>query len=169
MARLFCYGDHVDTDRIIPGKYTKTLDRSVLKAHCFEDIDPSFSSEVSRGDIVVAGVNFGCGSSREQAAIAIKESGVQLVVAKSFARIFFRNAINVGLTVLEVPNHKIEQDSVLQYDAVRGVLKDLTYQKKYSVTALPGFLMDILESGGLVKYLKVRDGFDLNERGRSDA
>ena len=97
MPKVYCYGDNVDTDRIIPGKYTKTLDKAELVAHVFEDLDPNFRSTVKPGDFVVAGENFGCGSSREQAAIAIKEAGVQLVVAKSFARIFFRNAINIGL------------------------------------------------------------------------
>ena len=103
-GRAHVYGDHVDTDRIIPGKYTKTLNLQTLADHVLEDLDPEFRSRMSRGDVVVAGENFGCGSSREQAPLALKTAGVSAVVARYFARIFFRNAINIGLPVLEVPD-----------------------------------------------------------------
>ena len=153
-GRIFLYGDDIDTDRIIPGKYTKTLDRRELAAHVFEDLDPDFRTKVKAGDIVVAGHNFGCGSSREQAAIAIQEAGVALVVARSFARIFFRNAINVGLPLVEIEDHTIAADSLLSYDLAAGRVYDLTQDKAYSVAALPPFLREIMAAGGLVPYLR---------------
>jgi 3-isopropylmalate/(R)-2-methylmalate dehydratase small subunit len=160
MTKLFVYGDDIDTDRIIPGKYTKTLDRAELAAHAFEDLDPSFRSRVEPGAIVVAGLNFGCGSSREQAAVAIKASGVALVVARSFARIFFRNAINIGLPLMEIPDHSIAADALLDYNLEAGWLRDFRADKCYRVAAMPPFLSAIIAAGGLVPYLKEKGQYD---------
>lgn len=148
------YGDNIDTDRIIPGKYTKTLDISSLAAHVLEDLDPVFRSKVQQGDIIVAGDNFGCGSSREQAPIAIKEVGISVVIAKYFARIFFRNAINIGLPVLEIPDHDIQSGDEIEVDLKTGVVKNLTSKKTFTATKLPQVMIDILEAGGMVPYLK---------------
>lgn len=148
------YGDNIDTDRIIPGKYTKTLDISSLAAHVLEDLDPDFRSKVVKGDILVAGDNFGCGSSREQAPIALKEIGVSVIIAKYFARIFFRNAINIGLPVLEIPKHDIESGDEVQVDLEKGTVKNLRTHKIFTATPLPQVMIDILEEGGLVAYLK---------------
>jgi 3-isopropylmalate/(R)-2-methylmalate dehydratase small subunit len=148
------YGDNVDTDRIIPGKYTKTLDQSQLAAHVLEDLDPQFSSRVQEGDIVVAGENFGCGSSREQAPVALKAAGVSVVVAGYFARIFYRNAINIGLPVVEIGEHEITAGHEVQVDLSSGVVQDLTAGRRYEATKMPQVMVDILQAGGLVPYLR---------------
>ncbi len=148
------YGDNIDTDRIIPGKYTKTLDSSQLAAHVLEDLDPDFRQRVQVGDILVAGDNFGTGSSREQAPIAIKAVGVSVVVAQSFARIFFRNAINIGLPVVEVPNHTIQSGHQIAVDLANGTVNNLTTGEQYTATQMPQVMIDILNQGGLVNYLK---------------
>ena len=127
-------GDNIDTDRIIPGKYTKTLDVSSLAAHVMEDIDPTFRDRVKRGDIIVAGDNFGCGSSREQAPVALKAAGVSVVIAKYFARIFFRNAINIGLPLLEIPNHNISNGAVLEVNLLEGTVLDTSSGETYIAT-----------------------------------
>ncbi len=152
-AKAHVYGDHIDTDRIIPGKYTKTLDLSTLANHVLEDLDPKFNKEVKQGDILVAGINFGCGSSREQAPLALKQSGVSVVIAKDFARIFFRNAINIGLPVLEIADHSIQKNALLDIDLKTGIVKDLTANITYTATKLPDIMIDILAEGGLVNYL----------------
>lgn len=153
--------DNIDTDRIIPGKYTKTLDTSELAKHCLEDLDEKFSSKVNQGDILVAGENFGCGSSREQAPVAIKVSGISAVIAKSFARIFYRNAINVGLPILEIADHKIINEAELDIDLQSGVVKDLTDGKEYQSAKMPQVMIDILNEGGLVKYLALHGDYEL--------
>ena len=153
-GRAHVFGDHVDTDRIIPGKYTKTLDTSDLARHVLEDLDPGFSARVRVGDLLVAGVNFGCGSSREQAPLALKAAGVAAVIARSFARIFFRNAINIGLPAVEVADHEIHNLSELQVDLQKGEVIDRTANRTYKVAAMPGVMVDILREGGLVAYLK---------------
>ena len=145
--------DNIDTDRIIPGKYTKTLDMSVLAEHCLEDLDENFNSKVTKGDILVAGENFGCGSSREQAPVAIKVAGIYAVIAKSFARIFYRNAINVGLPILEIADHSISPGIELDIDLQSGIVKDLASGKVYQSAKMPKVMIDILEAGGLVSYL----------------
>ncbi len=150
----FVYGDNIDTDRIIPGKYTKTLDVSSLAQHVLEDLDPEFSGKVVKGDILVAGENFGCGSSREQAPIALLQSGVQLVIARYFARIFFRNSINIGLPVLEVPNHDIESGDELEIDIEQNFAKNLSKNKTYACHPLSPVMIQILREGGMVNYLK---------------
>jgi 3-isopropylmalate dehydratase small subunit len=145
--------DNIDTDRIIPGKYTKTLDMSALASHVLEDLDPEFSKKVQQGDILVAGNNFGCGSSREQAPIAIKSAGVSVVVAKTFARIFYRNAINIGLPVIEVEHHNIQSGDSISVDLENGVVTNHTKNETYRATKMPQQMIDILHAGGLVNYL----------------
>jgi 3-isopropylmalate dehydratase small subunit len=153
-GKAHSYGDNIDTDRIIPGKYTKTLDIASLAAHVMEDLDPDFSKKFVAGDIVVAGDNFGCGSSREQAPVALKAAGVSCVIARFYARIFFRNAINIGLPVLEIPEHDIATGDVLQIDLAAGKVFNVTKNKNYNATKLPKVMMDIMNEGGLVAYLK---------------
>lgn len=148
------YGDNIDTDRIIPGKYTKTLDLSNLAAHVLEDLDPQFSHRVQHGDILVAGDNFGCGSSREQAPLAIKAAGVAAVVGTSFARIFYRNAINIGLPVVEVGHHGIRTGHRLEIDLTGGTVHDLTDGRFYRAARMPQVMIDILNAGGLTSYLR---------------
>jgi 3-isopropylmalate/(R)-2-methylmalate dehydratase small subunit len=148
------YGDHIDTDRIIPGKYTKTLDVSHLAAHVLEDLDPAFAGRVQPGDIVAAGANFGCGSSREQAPLALKAAGVSCVVAGYFARIFFRNAINIGLPLVEIGAHDIAVGHVVEVDLTRGTVRDVTTGRDYRATRMPPVMVDILAAGGLVPYLR---------------
>lgn len=148
------YGDNVDTDRIIPGKYTKTLDLSRLAEHVLEDLDPQFRERVQPGDVLVAGANFGCGSSREQATLALQVAGVSVVVAVSFARIFFRNAINIGLPVIEIGQHTIANGALLEVDLSGGVVQDISADKTYTATPLPDIMLAILNTGGLVDYLR---------------
>lgn len=155
------FGDNIDTDRIIPGKYTKTLDMSALAAHVMEDLDPTFKDRVKAGDIVVAGENFGCGSSREQAPIALKVAGVSVVIARYFARIFFRNAINIGLPVLEVPEHRIEAGHDVEVDLLGGVVLNKTTGETYAATTMPAVMIAILNEGGLVPYLKKHGDYKL--------
>ena len=152
------YGDNVDTDVIIPARYLNTSDKKELASHCMEDIDKSFVGRVKSGDIMVAGQNFGCGSSREHAPIAIKESGISLVIAKSFARIFYRNAINIGLGIVECPEaaDEISEGDVIEADMDNGVIFNRTTGKKFKTAPFPEFIQKIIENGGLVK--SVSDG-----------
>lgn len=155
------YGDNIDTDRIIPGKYTKTLDEHVLALHVLEDLDPSFSRRVRPGDILVAGHNFGTGSSREQAAIAIKTVGVRVVIARSFARIFYRNAINIGLPLVEAPDHAIETGHLVQVDLEQGLIINETNGHTYQGTKMPAVMVSILQEGGLIPYLRRYGDYNL--------
>ena len=148
-GRVHRYGDQVDTDQIIPGPFTKTLDTDELASHVLEYLDPEFRSRMSKGDFVVAGENFGCGSSREQAPLALKASGVAGVVACSFARIFFRNAINIGLPVLEIGQHAIESGNELEIDLESGTVTDLTAKQTYQAAKMPEVMKQILQEGGL--------------------
>ena len=148
------YGNHIDTDRIIPGKYTKTLDLDSMASHVLEDLDPDFRTRMNRGDIVVGGDNFGCGSSREQAPLALRTAGVSVVLARYFARIFYRNAINIGLPVLEVPDLVTETGDILEVNLAAGLVFNKTKNKQYSATAIPPVMMEILRCGGLVPYLQ---------------
>jgi 3-isopropylmalate dehydratase small subunit len=147
------YGNDIDTDRIIPGKYTKTLDMQSLADHVLEDLDPGFRGRMQPGDILVGGTNFGCGSSREQAPLAIKTAGIAAVVAKSFARIFYRNAINIGLPLVELNDHEIQTGSLINIDLERGRVVDQASGISYSATPMPRVMIDILHEGGLVNYL----------------
>lgn len=157
-GKAWKYGDNVDTDVIIPARYLNTSDPKELAKYCMEDIDKTFAKEVKQGDIIIAGENFGCGSSREHAPIAIKESGVSAVIAKSFARIFFRNAINIGLVILkstELPDEVTKGDEI-EVDAQSGKIKNLTTNKEYSTTAYTGSIKELIDVGGLVNYTKAK-------------
>ncbi len=153
------FGDDINTDYIIAGKYTKTLDYDSLAAHLFEDIDPEFIAKVRPGDFIVAGSNFGCGSSREQAPIAIKHAGIAAVLAKSFARIFFRNAVNIGLPVIVCDTDRIAQGDRLRLSLQTNELTNLQTGEQIATEPLPVVMVDILQAGGLVPYLKQRGGF----------
>ena len=150
------YGVNVDTDVIIPARYLNTADHKELAAHCMEDIDPDFVKNVKEGDIIVANMNFGCGSSREHAPIAIKASGVSCVIASTFARIFYRNAINIGLPILECDEaaKDIENGDEVEVDFDTGVITDKTNGKTYKAEPFPDFIKDIINAGGLLKSLK---------------
>ena len=155
-GRVFKYGDNVDTDVIIPARYLNTSDPKELAAHCMEDIDLNFAKEVQEGDIIVANKNFGCGSSREHAPIAIKESGVSCVIASTFSRIFYRNAINIGLPILECDQavKSIEAGDKLEVNFDTGVIKNLTKNEQYQGEAFPEFMQKIINSNGLIGYIK---------------
>lgn len=155
-GRVFRYGDNVDTDVIIPARYLNSSDKDDLRKHCMEDIDPEFVKNVQQGDIIVAGKNFGCGSSREHAPIAIKASGVSCVIASTFARIFFRNSINIGLPILECPEaaDEIKAGDVLSVDFSTGEITDRTTGKTYKAEPFPQFMQRLIESGGLIGYIK---------------
>ena len=153
------YGDNVDTDVIIPARYLNTIDKKELASHCMEDIDKEFVKKVKVGDIMVAGSNFGCGSSREHAPIAIKESGISLVIAKSFARIFYRNSINIGLAIVECPeaSENIKEGDKIEADLDNGVIYNLTTGKQFVTKPFPEFIQKIISAGGLVESIKRGD------------
>ena len=155
-GRVHKYGDNVETDVIIPARYLNTANHKELAAHCMEDIDKEFINKVQQGDIMVGGFNFGCGSSREHAPIAIKEAGVSCVIAKTFARIFYRNAINVGLPVLEIGNDvkKIRKGDILSVDISTGTIADKTTGDTFKAPPLPDFIQGIASAGGLIAYVK---------------
>lgn len=150
------YGDNVDTDVIIPARYLNTIDKKELASHCMEDIDKEFKNKVQNGDIMVAGNNFGCGSSREHAPIAIKESGISVVIAKSFARIFYRNSINIGLAIVECPEavDGISDGDKVEADLDAGVIYNKTTGKSFKTQPFPAFIQKIIENGGLVASVK---------------
>ena len=153
------YGDHVDTDVIIPARYLDTQDARELASHCMEDIDKTFITKVKDGDIMVAGVNFGCGSSREHAPIAIKASGISCVIAKNFARIFYRNAINIGLAILECPaaSEGIDDGDEVTVDFDTGVITNITKNETYQAEPFPPFIKDMITKGGLMASLKAKE------------
>ena len=154
-GKAWKFGDDVDTDAIIPARYLNTSDSEELAKHCMEDADPEFPQKVKTGDIIVADKNFGCGSSREHAPIAIKYAGVSCVIAKTFARIFYRNAFNIGLPIFESPEAAaaINEGDELVVDPGRGVIKNLTKNEKYSATPVPEFMQQIIDAGGLINYV----------------
>ena len=154
-SKAYVFGDNVDTDVIIPARYLNSFDEAELASHCREDIDADFVKKVNKGDIVVAGYNFGCGSSREHAPIAIKAAGVSAVIAKSFARIFYRNALNIGLPILECPEcGKISQGDELEIDFDEGIIKNLSKGESYRTEPFPSFIKNIIEKGGLLRSIK---------------
>jgi 3-isopropylmalate/(R)-2-methylmalate dehydratase small subunit len=158
-GRAWKFGDNVDTDVIIPFKYkARTIDPQELAQHVMEGVDPDFPKKVRPGDIIVAGRNFGCGSSREQAPLAIKAAGIAAVVAESFARIFFRNAINIGLPALEVKgiSEKTDSGDVLEIDLQQGIVRNLSKGLTFKAASMPDMLVEILKEGGLVNYIKKR-------------
>lgn len=149
------FGDNIDTDVIIAARYLNTSEPALLAKHVMEDADPSFSSKVSKGDIIVAGENFGCGSSREHAPIAIKAAGVDIVIAKSFARIFYRNAFNTGLLILECKDtDKIAEGDKLEVSLGNGSIKNLSKNEEYKFEAMPEFMQELVKAGGLINYAK---------------
>ena len=153
------YGDHVDTDVIIPARYLATQDARELASHCMEDIDKTFITKVKDGDIMAAGANFGCGSSREHAPIAIKASGISCVIAASFARIFYRNAINIGLAILECPaaSEGIQEGDEVSVDFDTGVITNITKNETYQAEPFPPFIKDMITKGGLMASLKAKE------------
>jgi len=155
-GKVWRYGDNVDTDVIIPARYLNSFDPAELASHCMVDLDPTFCEKVKAGDIMVGGKNFGCGSSREHAPIAIKASCVPVVIAASFARIFYRNGINIGLPLLEIGDdvEKIKADDVLRIDTEKGTIEDLTTGDTFQAVPLPGFVQEIAQAGGLINYIK---------------
>ncbi len=155
-GKVIKYGDNVDTDVIIPARYLNTIDKKELAAHCMEDLDATFVNRVEDGDIMVAGFNFGCGSSREHAPIAIKASGISLVIAKSFARIFYRNSINIGLPIIECPEavDAINEGDSLSVDMDAGVIKNLTTGEEFKTSPFPEFIQNIITAGGLIASIK---------------
>ena len=158
-GKVHKYGDNVDTDVIIPARYLNTIDKKELASHCMEDIDRDFVKKVEIGDIMIAGNNFGCGSSREHAPIAIKESGISLVIAKSFARIFYRNSINIGLAILECPeaSENIKEGDKVEADLDNGVIYNLTTGESFETKPFPEFIQKIITNGGLVESIRSGD------------
>lgn len=158
-GKAWKFGDNVDTDQIIPARYLVTSDSEELGRHCMEDAEPEFSKKVRIGDVLVGLRNFGCGSSREHAPIAIKAAGVSAVIAKSFARIFYRNSINLGLPLFETEAaDRIEQGNDLEVNPVTGEIQNLTKGERYQAQPLPGFAREIMASGGLMKYVAKKKG-----------
>lgn len=154
-GKVYKYGDNVDTDVIIPARYLNSSDSAELATHCMEDIDKDFVKKVQKGDIIVARKNFGCGSSREHAPIAIKASGVSCVIAETFARIFYRNSINIGLPIIECKeaSEEIADGDEVAVDFESGLIKDLTTGKSYEGQSFPPFMQKLIDAGGLVNYI----------------
>ncbi|HUV93560.1 MAG TPA: 3-isopropylmalate dehydratase small subunit [Anaerolineae bacterium] len=159
-GKVWKYGDNVDTDAIIPARYLNISAEAELAAHCMEDIDSTFAKSVRPGDIIVAGRNFGCGSSREHAPLAIRGCGVSCVVAHTFARIFFRNAINIGLPILECPDavRATEPGQALRIDLARGSIRNVDTGEEYHARPYPPFMLEIIDAGGLVEYTRRKLG-----------
>lgn len=157
-GKVFKYGDNVDTDVIIPARYLNVSEAAHLASHCMEDIDKDFVKNVKEGDIIVANKNFGCGSSREHAPIAIKASGISCVIASSFARIFYRNSINIGLPIIECPQaaEEIGSGDDVQVDFTTGVITDVTTGKTYQAQPFPDSIQEIINAGGLMKMVAAR-------------
>ncbi len=150
------YGDHVDTDVIIPARYLSSAEPAHLAAHCMEDLDPDFPKKNPKGAIIAAGKNFGCGSSREHAPLALKASGIACIIAESFARIFYRNAINIGLPIVEAPEaaRDAREGDILRVDFDAGVIDNITQKTTYSIPAFPPFMQELIAAGGLSEYTR---------------
>jgi len=155
-GRVWRFGNDVDTDAIIPARYLNTSDPAELAKHVMEDADKDFPAKVQKGDILVAGKNFGCGSSREHAPIAIKAAGIQAVIAKSFARIFYRNSFNIGLPIFESveASEKIGEGDIVEIDADSGVIKNITRKEQYEAKPIPPFMQELIGAGGLIEWTK---------------
>ncbi len=155
-GKIWKFKDNIDTDVIIPARYLNTSDPKELALHCMEDYDSEFVKKINQGDIIVAGRNFGCGSSREHAPIALKAAGVSCIIAKSFARIFFRNAINIGLPIFESEEiaKQCSEGDFLKVDTARGIIENINKDKAYKLNPLPAFIQNIISLGGLKKYVK---------------
>lgn len=157
-GKTWKFGNDIDTDAVIPARYLNTSDPAELAKHCMEDADKEFPNKVGRGDIIVAGKNFGCGSSREHAPVAIKAVGVSCVIAKDFARIFYRNSFNIGLPIFESEeaSKDIEQGDEVEIDADNGLIKNITKGKTYKVKPIPPFMQELVSAGGLMNYGKLK-------------
>jgi 3-isopropylmalate/(R)-2-methylmalate dehydratase small subunit len=156
-GRAHKFGDDINTDDIIPAKYLETTDAKQLGEHCLENVKKNFSKKVNKGDIIVAGKNFGCGSSREHAPLAIKGCGISLVIAVSFARIFFRNSINIGLPIVECKSaKKIKERDNLKVNLDKGIIKNITQGKEYQTQKFPKFIKNLIDKGGLLKALNTK-------------
>ena len=157
-GRVFKYGDNIDTDVIIPARHLMSFDPLELKKYCMEDIDKNFAKKVKKGDVIVGGKNFGCGSSREHAPIAIKGSGISCVIAESFARIFYRNSFNIGLPIIESKeaSQSIDEDDNVEIDFDLGRIRNITKDEEYEIEAYPEFIQGIIRSNGLINYLGQR-------------
>jgi 3-isopropylmalate dehydratase small subunit len=157
-GHAYRFGDDINTDEIIPARYLHTTDKAELAAHCMEDADKQFARKVRAGDVIVAGKNFGCGSSREHAPVAIKAAGVSCVIAESFARIFFRNSINIGLPIIESKEAaaRIRAKDTIQVDTAKGFIKNVTRKEKYRIEKYPPFMQRIIKAGGLMESMKKR-------------
>ncbi len=160
--KVIKYGDNVDTDVIIPARYLNTIEEKELAGHCFEDLDREFKEKARYRKIIVAGDNFGCGSSREHAPLSIKASGIKLIIANTFARIFFRNAINIGLPVIPSPGAagSINDGDEVEVDLDRGTITDVTTKKMFKINPVPDFIQEIITSGGYINYTKKKLGTD---------
>lgn len=159
-GRVWKFGDNINTDEIIPASYLNTTDPGILARHCLEGIDKDFLKKVSEGDIVVAGQNFGCGSSREHAPLAIKGAGISCLIAESFARIFYRNSVNIGLPILECPQAAghIKEGDLIEVDLASGKIKDLTTDEVWPAQPFPEFMQKIIAAGGLMNYVRKKEG-----------
>jgi len=157
-GKVWKFGDNIDTDAIIPARYLNTIDPEELAAHCMEDADPDFVNKAKKGDIIVAGKNFGCGSSREHAPLAIKSAGISAVIATSFARIFYRNALNIGLPIFESEEAalKIKEGDEIEIDGQKGEIRNLSRGEVYSFIPFPPFMQELISEGGLMNYVKKR-------------
>jgi 3-isopropylmalate/(R)-2-methylmalate dehydratase small subunit len=155
-GKVWRFGNDVDTDAIIPARYLNTSDPKELARHVMEDADKDFARKVSSGDFIIAGKNFGCGSSREHAPIAIKAAGIQAVIAKSFARIFYRNAFNIGLPIFESAeaSEKVREGDEIEIDADRGIIRNVTTQEEYNANPIPPFMQELIDAGGLIEWTK---------------
>jgi 3-isopropylmalate dehydratase small subunit len=155
-GRVWKFGNDIDTDVIIPARYLSISDPVELAKHVMEGVDKDFSRKVKTGDIIVAGKNFGCGSSREHAPIAIKAAGIQAVIAKSFARIFYRNAFNIGLPIFESfdASEKIQETEIIEIDADKGIIRNTTKKEEYRANPIPQFMQELISAGGLVEWTK---------------
>jgi 3-isopropylmalate/(R)-2-methylmalate dehydratase small subunit len=157
-GKVWKFGSNIDTDAIIPARYLNTSDPGELARHVMEDADKDFPSKVKAGDLIVANANFGCGSSREHAPIAIKAAGIQAVIAESFARIFYRNAFNIGLPIFESDEApgKISEGDEIEIDADRGIIRNLTKREEYAAKPIPPFMQELISAGGLIQWTKKR-------------
>ncbi|MFO7887893.1 MAG: 3-isopropylmalate dehydratase small subunit [Eubacteriales bacterium] len=156
IGKAFRFGDNIDTDLIIPARYLNTTEPKELAKYCMQDVDENFTDKIKQGDIIVAGNNFGCGSSREHAPIAIKAAGISCVIAKSYARIFYRNSFNIGLPILESKeaSEKINQEDEIEVDFSEGIIKNITKKEEYQADKFPDFIQNIIKHEGLVGYVK---------------
>jgi 3-isopropylmalate/(R)-2-methylmalate dehydratase small subunit len=157
-GKVWRFGDDIDTDAIIPARYLNTSDPGELARHVMEDADKEFPTKIQAGDIIVAGKNFGCGSSREHAPIAIKAAGIQAVIARSFARIFYRNSFNIGLPIFESEkaSEKIKEGEIIEIDADSGIIRNITAGEEYTANPIPPFMQELIKAGGLIEWTKRR-------------